>query len=371
MKKLLLLGSVVAPCPPKKQGGTERVAYVQAKELAKRGKQLLFVGAVGTQGNFSDQLALDNEEKDSILGNIEFIEIGGGTQFGNASDAMKIDPSTVEASRNLRVEMANLAKVQQLMIERRDEYSVILNNMRGEAVFLPLAKMLNKSLLNVMHLNIFPQLADTFSTYKTRVITISDAQRIGFENLTYAQTIPNPVNINTFTFNPLPKEYALMLSTVGYHKNQKDAILACQNAQIPLVLAGKIRDKEYFEQEIKPYIDDKLVIYHGELAFAEKLKLYQEAKVFLFPILWQEPFGLVLIESLACGTPVIAYPHGGPKEIIEDGVTGFLVDNAEQMAEKITKIDTIRREDCRKAAEERFSEESIGQKYYDVLVKNL
>ena len=158
-----------------------------------------------------------------------------------------------------------------------------------------------------------------------------------------------------------------MISTIGYHKNQKDTILACQKAEIPLILAGKIRDIEYFEKEIKPLINNTNVVYKGELNFQEKIELYRNAKVFLFPIKWQEPFGLVLIEALSCGTPVIAYPHGGPKEIIENNMNGYLVENVEQMADKIKIIDQIDRLSCRKDVEKRFSETIIGKQYFETI----
>lgn len=239
--------------------------------------------------------------------------------------------------------------------------------MRGESIFLPLAKILEKEVISVMHLNIFEELADLFEKFDTKIVTIADHQKSSFPNLNYLATISNPVNADAFKFSGEPKNYALFISTVGTHKNQKDAILACKKASIPLIMGGKIRDVEYFEKEIKPLIDGKNVIYAGELSFNEKLKLYQEAKVFLFPILWQEPFGLVVIEALSCGTPVIAYPNGGPSEIIKDGVNGFLVNSADEMADKIKLIDEISRKTCRAAAEERFGESAIGQRYFEAI----
>lgn len=366
-KKILILGSVVSPCPPKKQGGTEKVAYYQAKHLAKKGLKIIFVGAVGTKQNFSEELEFEKENAKQILVNIEFVEIGGGTQFGFAEDALKLDPSRVEASRKLRLEMANLAKVQTLMIKRQKEYEFVLNNMRGEAVFLPLAQELKKRFVCVMHLNLFPELAELFSDYQTPVITIANHQKKQFPGLNYLSTINNPVNPDVFKFKLTPKNYALMMSTIGYHKNQEDAIIACKKAEIPLVLAGKIRDKDYFEKSIKPFVDGRNVIYYGEMDFMKKLKLYQEAKVFLFPIKWQEPFGLVVIEALSCGVPVIAYPHGGPAEIVKDGKTGFLVNSPEEMATKIKQIDSIKRENCRKDVEENYSDKVIGEQYYQAL----
>ncbi|PIZ63843.1 hypothetical protein COY16_00835 [Candidatus Roizmanbacteria bacterium CG_4_10_14_0_2_um_filter_39_13] len=364
MKSLLLLGSVASPAPPKKQGGTERVAYYQAKLLASQGVNIIFVGGKGSAQNFTDELVHEKADSHGILSRIEFVEIGGGTQFGNAADAIELDKSKIEASRKMRLEMTYLAQVQQLVMDRKDDYSFILNNMRGEAALIPLAATLHKPFINVMHLNIFEELADIFAQYKTHIITIGKHQADAFPHLNHLATIPNPINVSTFTFENSPDNYALMLSTIAYHKNQKDAILAAQKAHIPLILSGKIRDEDYFKDEIEPHIDGVNVIYKKELDFKVKSKLYSKAKVFLFPIKWEEPFGLVVIEALASGTPVIAYPHGEVAEIIKDGKTGFLVNNADEMAEKINQIDSIDRNACRQDVTERFDEEVVGELYF-------
>jgi len=368
--KLLILGSIVSPCPPSFHGGTERVAYSQAKELAKRGLKIIFIGAKRTNNNFVNQLKFEKENLE-ILKNINFFEIGGGTGFGNQKDSIKIDPETSEASRKLRLELVNLSLVQKLMIEKKDEYDLILNNLRGEAILIPLAKILRKKIINVIHLNLFDELVYILKKYKTYLIPISNSQKESFLNLNYLPTIYNPINTKIFPFNPKPRDYALMISTIGYHKNQLDAILAAKKAGIKLIIAGKIRDNDYFQNQIKNHIDGKNIIYYPEVSFEKKIKLYQNAKVFLFPIKWQEPFGLVVIEALACGTPVIAYPNGGPKEIILNGKNGYLVSSVDQMAQSIKNIEKIDRSFCRKDVINRFDEKIIGEKYFKVIKKFL
>lgn len=367
MKKLLILGSIAAPCPPKKQGGTERVAYYQAKQLAKNGIPSVFIGGVGTTKNFLDELKMEGENVEDIFHQIDFVEIGGGTQYGTAEDAQDHDPSLVEASRNMRRELVFMALVQQYMYDKKSEYDVVLNNLRGASPLLQTAHTLGKTWINVMHLNIFPELADLFKKYRAKIITIADHQRKEFPDLDYLATVYNPIDTSTFQFNETPNDYALMLGTIGYHKNQKDAILAAKKARIPLILAGKIRDQDYFDNEIKPHIENDKVQYIGELNFETKMRLYKEASVFLFPIKWQEPFGLVVIEALACGTPVIAYPHGGPTEIVQNGKNGYLVNSVDEMAIKIKEISQISRKYCRDDVKRRFDEDVIGKKYVDVV----
>jgi len=369
MNKLLLLGSVVAACPPKKQGGTERVAYYQAKQLALHNLDVIFVGGFGTESNFREELDNEGSDGEKILSHFAFIEIGGGTQFGNAENAKAIDPSYAEASRRMRMENINLAYVQQILFDYKDQYSVVLNNLRGATTLIQTADILKKRWINVMHLNMFDELAEFYQKYHTGIISIARHQKEAYPDLNHVATIYNPIHTRSFEFNNNPKGYALMLGTIGLHKNQKDAILASQKAGIPLVLAGKIRDSEYFLNEIKPHIDGDSIQYVGELNFEEKMRLYREASVFLFPVKWSEPFGLVAIEALACGTPVIAYPNGGPSEIVRDGYNGFLVKNTDEMALRIQEIGSIKREDCRNDVEERFDEVTVGNQYFEALKK--
>jgi glycosyltransferase involved in cell wall biosynthesis len=352
--RVAVLGSVALPVPPPAQGGTEWIAYYQAKGLAKRGHTVLLFAARGSKINFSEQ-------------NIKVIEVGGGNVVAGASNEKQFDPKVMEASRKLRLEMVYLSEVSEKLIELKDEYDVILNNMRGEAVFLPVAKLLKKPFANVMHLNLFAELAQVFQAYNTNIITISNAQRKDFPDLNYLATVYNCVDIEKYTFNPNPGNYLLMVGTIGRHKNQAEAIAVAKELRMKLILAGKIRDQDYFE-EIKKDIDGEKIKWLGEIGFEEKLKLYQNAKAFLFPIQWEEPFGLVLIESMACGAPVIAFNHGAISEVVRDGLTGYVVENYIQMVEAVRKIDEISRANCRKHVEENFTIEKMIDSYESSLL---
>jgi glycosyltransferase involved in cell wall biosynthesis len=137
-----------------------------------------------------------------------------------------------------------------------------------------------------------------------------------------------------------------------------------------LILAGKVRDQDYF-QEIKKDIDGKQIKWIGEIDFAEKLRLYQNAKAFLFPILWEEPFGLVMIEAMACGTPVVAFANGAIPEIIVDGKTGFVIEgnSRNDMIAAVKNIDKIKREDCAKYVKDNFTVEKMVKNYESALVR--
>jgi len=355
--RIAILGSVALPVPPPAQGGTEWIAYYQAKGLAKLGHSIILLAAKGSKINFSEK-------------NIEVIEVGGGDVVAGGSRERQFNPSLMEASRKLRLETTYLAEVSGKLIELKDKYDVILNNMRGEAVFLPVAKFLGKPFVNVMHLNLFTELAEMFSKFKTNIITISNAQRKSFPDLNYLATVYNCVDVEKYIFNPVPQDYLLMIGSIGRHKNQAEAIIVAKELGMKLILAGKVRDQDYF-QEIKKDIDGKQIKWIGEIDFAEKLRLYQNAKAFLFPILWEEPFGLVMIEAMACGTPVVAFANGAIPEVIVDGKTGFVIErnSRNDMIAAVKNIDKIKREDCAKYVKDNFTVEKMVKNYESALIR--
>lgn len=339
--KIAVLGSGFNTIPPLGQGGTEWIVYHQAKELSKRGHNIILIARKGTSDNFKDT-------------SVNVVEIDPGeTNF---------DPKITEGSRKLRLETIILAKVCQKLIDMKDQYDIVLNNMRGEGVFLPIAKILNKPFVNVMHLNLFTELAEFFKTFNTNIITISNMQRKGFPDLNYLATVYNCVDIEKYAFNPTPSDYLLMMGTIGRHKNQGEAIAVAKELDLKLVLAGKIRDQDYFD-ELKKDIDGARIRWFGEISFEEKLKLYQNAKAFIFPINWEEPFGLVMIEAMACGTPVIAFNRGAISEVVKDGMTGYVVDNHSQIVGAVKKVDNIDRAVCRKHIEDNFTVEKMVEGY--------
>lgn len=351
--RIAILGSVALPVPPPAQGGTEWIAYYQAIGLTDRGHQVLLFAAKGTKENFKNQK------------NIHVIEVGGGDVVSGSLREKNFN-GFVESSRKLRLETVYLSEVLEKLIEHKDSYDFILNNMRGEAVFLPIAKLLNKPFANVMHLNLFTELAQVFQEFNAHIITISNAQRKNFPNINYLATVYNCVDVGKFTFNPVPQDYLLMVGSIGRHKNQGEAIAVAKELGLKLVLAGKINDQSYFD-ELKKNIDGKNIRWVGEVDFSEKLKLYQNAKAFLFPINWEEPFGLVMIEAMACGTPVVAFNKGAVNEVIQNGLTGYVVENHSQMIDTVKKIDAINRQNCRKHVEENFTVEKMIDGYEKAL----
>lgn len=343
--KIAILATGFSPIPPPMQGGTEWIAYHQARGLAQRGHNVTLLAGKGSAHNFKDT-------------SVRVIEVIITEDQGQKEE----DTHLVESSRRLRLEAIFLGKVCQKLIDEKEQYDVILNNMRGEAIFLPLAKLLQKPFVNVMHLNLFPELADLFRLYNTHIITISNSQRKNFSDLSYLATVYNGVEVEKFPLNETPEDYLLMMGSIGRHKNQGAAISVAKKLGMRLILAGKIRDEDYFK-ELKKDIDGGQIRWIGELTFDEKVNLYRNAKAFLFPILWEEPFGLVMIEAMSCGVPVVAFAHGAVPEVVEDGKTGFVVESEEQMIEAVRKIDSISRAACREHVENNFTVEKMIEGY--------
>lgn len=349
--RIAILGSVALPVPPPMQGGTEWIAYYQAEGLAKKGHKVLLFAATGSA-------------KEAY----ELIEVGGGNTVTGSSLSQTNSTQFTESSRKFRLENIYLAQVTQKLIDRKLDYDVIVNNMRGEAVFLPFAQAQDKPFVNVMHLPLFAELADMFRTYHTHVITISNAQRKEFPDLNYLATVYNCVDTEKYSYNPTPADYLLMMGSIAPHKNQAVAIQVAKKAGKKLVLAGKIGNQEYFDT-LKRDIDGQNIRWMGELGFDEKLKLYQNAYAFIFPIAWPEPFGLVMIEAMACGTPVVAFGNGAIPEVVVDKKTGFVIENnsIDDMVAAVKKIDQIKREDCRKHVEEKFTVAKMVDDYEKAL----
>jgi glycosyltransferase involved in cell wall biosynthesis len=170
--------------------------------------------------------------------------------------------------------------------------------------------------------------------------------------------------------------YLTWLGKIVPDKGTHEAILAAKEAGERFVFGGIIDkyDKQsvgYFQTKVRPLLDDEQVVYLGSLDVKAKNKMLGGAKAFLNPIAWEEPFGMVMIESMACGTPVISYNRGAASEIIKNGKNGFLVKNRREMVKAIAKIDTIKRKDCRTYVEEKFSPKAAAKKYIEMYQREI
>jgi glycosyltransferase involved in cell wall biosynthesis len=198
------------------------------------------------------------------------------------------------------------------------------------------------------------------------LISISENQRRPMPDLPWAATIPNAIDLSLYPSKPHKGEYLLFLGRFSPDKGAHRAIAVAMELGLPLKLAGKNREpkeRQYFAELVEPHVGHGGIEYLGEVSHGEKVELLQDARATLFPIEWEEPFGLVMVESMACGTPVIATRHGAVPEVIEDGVSGIIVDNYREMATALEQADDLDPNECRRYVEERFAPERMVGDY--------
>ena len=210
---------------------------------------------------------------------------------------------------------------------------------------------------------------------KINYVTVSKHQEnqfIVYEESSFKNhtTIYNGIPVEKFDFSDKPGDYLLFLGYINKNKGADTAVRVAQKLGMKLILAGNnIGEEKFFEEHIKPHLNDKIQ-YVGPVNFVEKNKLYKNALAKLDPLAWNEPFGLTIVESQACGTPVIAFEKGAAPELIKEGETGFVVKSEEEMVEAVKKVSQLKRTACRAWVEQNFSVEKMVDGY-EALYKKL
>ena len=214
-----------------------------------------------------------------------------------------------------------------------------------------------------------PELQPVFREYaEMPMVSISDAQRKPVSWTNWQATVYHGLPMDLYGLHPNPGSYLAFLGRIAPEKRLDHAIEVAKRVGIPLRIAAKVdpMDQKYFHAEIEPLLSDPLIEYLGEITDAEKDEFLGHAMALVCPYDWPEPFGLVLIEALACGTPVLAYRRGSIPEIVEERVTGFICEGLDEMTAAIQRIPEIGRRRCREAFERRFSVERMAQDYLRV-----
>ncbi len=248
--------------------------------------------------------------------------------------------------------------------ERAQDFDLIHNNFD----FLPLtySGLVSTPVVTTIHGFSSPQILPVYQRYNEHgyYVSISNADRE--PSLDYVATVYHGIDIENFTFRPASGDHLVFLGRIHPDKGTKEAIEIARRADRRLIIAGIIQDKTYFEQEIEPHIDGNTVEYVGSVGPAERDSLLGGASALLHPILFDEPFGLSVIEAMACGTPVIAFARGSMPELVRDGENGFLVQDVEEAVRAVDRLPEIRREQCRRFVEAGFSAGRMVDDYVDV-----
>jgi glycosyltransferase involved in cell wall biosynthesis len=326
--------------PPTTYGGIELVVGLLTNELFKRGHDVTLFAS-------GDSLT---------LAKLESVH----------PRALRLDSEVKEYSI---YEMLNLSRIYQ----RADEFDIIHSHVGCGAI--PYVSLVKTPTIHTLH-GIFTHDNEKLFTFgrDQKFVAISESQKEPRLNLNCVATVHNGIDIDIFDFYPEPEQppYLAFLGRMSPEKGPHLAIQIAQRSGWTLKMAGKIDpiDVEYFETQIKPHIDGKQIQFQGEANHAQKNILMGKALATLFPITWREPFGLVMIESMASGTPVIAMNAGSSSEIISPDKSGFLCHTVEDCIEAISKVSQISRLGCRNYVQNNFSAQRMTDGY-EAVYKNV
>jgi glycosyltransferase involved in cell wall biosynthesis len=250
------------------------------------------------------------------------------------------------------------------VFECAGEFDLIHN----QADFVPLSfsRLVETPVVTTIHGFSSERILPAFKAYEDRVhyVAISDADR--HPDLRYAATIHHGIRLEDFPFDPQGSEDLLFFGRIHPDKGAAEAIAAARQAGRRLVMAGIIQDQEYHKEHVASALDDGGVVYHGPLGGSARRKALGSACALLHLINFDEPFGLSVVEALASGTPVIASNRGSMPELIDHGVTGFLVDGVDAAVDAIGRISDIDRAACRAAVSARFTVDRMADRYLDL-----
>ncbi|MGL4963274.1 MAG: glycosyltransferase family 4 protein [Inquilinus sp.] len=254
-------------------------------------------------------------------------------------------------------EMLHVAHV----FERAGEFDLIHN----QADFVPLAfsRLVATPVVTTIHGFSSDRILPAFQAYQDRVhyVAISDSDRS--PGLRYAATIHHGIRLQDFPFDPRGSDDLLFFGRIHPDKGAAEAIAAARRAGRRLVMAGIIQDQGYHDAQVAPALDGRSVVYRGPLGGADRTGALGAARALLHLVNFDEPFGLSVVEALACGTPVIASRRGAMPELIDHGVTGFLVDSVDEAVAAIGRIGEIDRAACRAAVAARFTVDRMADRY--------
>jgi len=272
-------------------------------------------------------------------------------------------PRGYEEDRSLIPKVWECLHISELF-EQADAYDLIHNQFD----FLPLTYtgLTTSPVVTTIHGFSSPGILPVYKKYNSRVfyVSISDADRS--PELDYIKTIHHGIDIQHFDFQPAPDDCLLFFGRIHRDKGTREALNIARACNKKLILAGIIQDQAYYDQYVAPHIDNDKVIYAGSVGPAERSRLLGKVCALLHPIQFDEPFGLSVIESMACGTPVIAFDRGSMPELIENGQSGFLVDNVDAAIEAVARIKEIDRAYCRRHVERHFTVGRMIDEYIQV-----
>jgi glycosyltransferase involved in cell wall biosynthesis len=322
--------------PPHGYGGTEAVVSVLCEELVRRGVDITLCASGDSRTG----------------GRLHTVY---GRSLRTADDLVDRSP----------YEWMHVA----LSLREADGYDLVHNH-AGELA-MAMGYLAGAPMLTTMHNNITPDTRFVWDRYQGWYNAISHSQKAKMPTVgggTFAGVVYNAVDVQSFPFSTQKDDYLLFLSRMCPDKGAHLAIETARRLGMPLLMAGKVDsfDRAYFEEAVRPSVDGRHVVFLGEADACTKRQLYERAHCLLVPLCWEEPFGLVMAEAMACGTPVVAFARGAAPEIIADGKTGYLVDDVDGMVEAVHRVEHIDPSRCRQHVSDHFSPPVMANRYLTI-----
>lgn len=328
------------PVPPPAYGGTEAIVALLTEGLVRRGHEVTLFAS----GDSRTSARLRSVVPRSLR-----------------ADPQVKDPEPYEWTHIV------------LSLKEASEFDIVHNH-AGEIAML-CAHLIPTPMLTTCHGPLSPDKKIIWDNYPGYFNTISRSAKLAMPDRNYLGVVYNAIDVDSFPFSEEKDDFLLFLSRMSPEKGPQHAIEVARRLGKKLVMAGKIDpfwDGDFFVREVQPHIDGHQVKYLGEADARMKRELYRRASCLLMPIAWEEPFGLVMVEAMACGTPVVAFDRGSVRELIVHGVTGFIADDIEEMTKWVNELSVIEPHRCRQHAATHFHFERMVTDYlalYDCILR--
>ncbi|MBI6545360.1 MAG: glycosyltransferase [Cyanobacteria bacterium NC_groundwater_1444_Ag_S-0.65um_54_12] len=324
--RVSIVASPALAVPPVGYGGTETVVHTLAAALQEVGCMVKVLAAGTTPNSFSAPVGLDLPSPEAVA--CELAQVANAYQYCTNVD----------------------------LIHDHTKVAGVL-----------LAKWASVPVLTTVHNDCSPIREEIYRSYPDHhYVFLSQAHADRYPGILPYGVVFNGIDLRQIPFRAQGREdYLLFLGRISAVKGAHEAIIVAQSAKLPLILAGPVESsqKDYFANRVAPHIDGTLIRLAGEVAGSKKWLLLAKARALLMPLQWEEPFGLVMIEAMACGTPVIAFARGAAKEVVCHGITGFLANDRPGLLEGIANLAAINPYECRKWVSKKFSATTMAANY--------